>query len=162
MVADGGNNDNDTFNIDRATGQLKVKVGETLNFEDPTDVALAGADPAVDATDNTYVVTLKATDSSGDDSDPVTVVITVTDVNEKPTFGAGIAGMAPDTGRTAWRLTILRSTSSSPCIRRRTRRDAAVTLELMGNDADKFELANDTDETSGVSRVLSFKEKPGL
>ena len=32
-----------------------------------------------------------------------------------------------------------------------------VTLELMGNDADKFELANDTDETSGVSRVLSFK-----
>ena len=33
------------------------------------------------------MVTLKATDSSGDDSDPVTVVITVTDVNEKPEFG---------------------------------------------------------------------------
>ena len=33
LVADDGNNDNDTFNIDRATGQLKVKVGETLNFE---------------------------------------------------------------------------------------------------------------------------------
>ena len=77
--------DNEDFTIDRATGQLMVAAG-VLNFEAPAD----------DNSDNDYVVMIKATDSHGIDSDTVEVTITVTDVNENPTFSAGTEGMAAD------------------------------------------------------------------
>ena len=159
-------NNNDIFDIDRATGQLSV---DGLDFEDATDVGLSD-DDAVNPMDNTYVVMLKATDSSGDDSLPVTVVITVTDVNEKPEFGidgvndgfGGITGMAPDHredsldagDNTMVDLTISTYTATDP-------EGGDVTLSLTGDDADMFELADDSiDDGPNASRVLSFKEKP--
>ena len=50
-----------------------------LDFEAPLDAGDT-------ANNNTYVVTVKATDSKGGDSAFVTVTITVTDVNEAPEF----------------------------------------------------------------------------
>ena len=118
-----------------------------LDFEEPAD----------SGTDNDYEVTVTATDSSGG-SDTVTVTITVTDVNDAPTFTAGIQGMAADhqekTGDVAANeLVISTYTATDP-------EEADVTLSLMGDDAALFELAEDTDEDAGASRVLSFKERP--
>ena len=43
------------------------------------------------------MVTLKVTDSSGAESvEELTVLVTVTDLNEKPTFSASPSGMAAD------------------------------------------------------------------
>ena len=155
-LADGGT-DNGSFDIDRATGQLMV--GEAgLNFESPADLGdIAG--------NNTYVVTIKATDSHGVDSATVTVTITVTDVNENPTFTGGVEGMAPDRREDsvnaspppAVDLTISTYVATDP-------EGADVTLSLMGDDANIFELADDTlvigNAAANVSQELSFKEKP--
>ena len=107
-LANGGA-DNDSFSIDRVTGQLTWDGELGLDFEVPVDVGTGHPDPnqAGEAGDNIYEITIIATDSSGgassdDGREVVTVLITVTDLNEKPTFGigdddpGGIAGMAPD------------------------------------------------------------------
>ena len=145
----GAGADNEDFTIDRRTGQLMVG-SAGLDFESPAD---QGDTPS----NNTYVVTVTATDSSGG-SDTVTVTITVTDVNDAPTFTAGIQGMAADhqekTGAVAANeLVISPYTATDP-------EEADVTLSLMGDDAALFELAEDTDEDADASRVLSFKERP--
>ena len=145
-LADG--DDNELFTIDRATGQLMVG-SDGLDFE-----ASADAD-----NNNDYVVTVTATDSHGIDSaPPVMVTITVTDVNEAPTFSAGTEGMAADhqekTGVVVdGELNISTYAATDP-------EDANVTLSLMGDDAALFELAADTETDNDVSRVLSFKERP--
>ena len=72
--------DNEQFAVDRATGQLTVAADDGLNFENPIDTGDT-------ANNNTYVVTVTATDSSGGSGETV-VTITVADVNEVPTFGA--------------------------------------------------------------------------
>ena len=136
------NADNAFFAINRATGQLMVASGTTLNYEDPDD-----AD-----TDNDYVVTVTATDSSGG-SDTVTVTITVTDVNENPTFSAGTMGMADDHREDNNTLTISTYAATDP-------EGAEVTLSLMGDDEAMFELADDTEAGANVSQVLSFEKKP--
>ena len=161
LLAVAFDNDNDDFSIDRITGQL---TSEGLDFEDPTDIAgtgvMVGDPPVADtATNNVYVVTLKATDSSGGDSATVTVAITVTDENEKPTFSAGTAGMAPDHREdsltddadpaSAVDLTVSTYTAADP-------EGGMVTLSLMGDDMAMFEL---TGSTAGT-RVLAFKMKP--
>ena len=144
--------DNGSFTIDRATGQLG---SSGLDFEDP-------ADTGDGSSNNTYVVTVKATDSHGVDSATVTVTITVTDVNEAPTFTAGTQGMADDhqekTGDVEEsELLISTYVATDP-------EGANVTLSLMGDDAASFELADDTLLTGAgapnVSQVLSFKERP--
>ena len=147
-----GNNNNETFSIDRATGQLEV-TGD-LDFENPTDVGLADDDEVI-AMDNTYVVTLKATDSSGADSLTVTVVITVTDVNEDPDFTEGDSGMAADHMENAEILVISTYTASDP-------EEGTVTLSLTGDDEAMFEL-NDPDNAAAppnFSKVLAFKAMP--
>ena len=139
-----GGDDIATFDIDRANGQLTVAAGE-LDYE------AAG-------TDNVYDVMVTATDSSGG-SAVVPVTITVTDVNEAPTFGIGTEGMADDhtelTGPVtdAMELDISTYTATDP-------EGAEVTLSLMGDDAALFELADDSDDGSAATQVLSFKERP--
>ena len=158
---DSADNDNGTFSIDRATGQLKLPSG--LDFEAATDVGLSG-DAEVNPQENTYVVRLKATDSSGDDSDPVTVVITVTDVNEDPTFGdASPEGMLPDQAEGMTAIDSDTDTEGVQDLAPFTATDPEegnVTLSLMGDDAAMFTLAADTESGNEVSRVLSFKAKP--
>ena len=131
-------------------------------------VGSAGLDFEADANDDgEYVVMVTATDSHGISGDVVTVTITVTDVNEAPTFGAvndeatppvNIQGMAADhqekTGPvTENELVISTYTATDP-------EGANVTLSLMGDDAALFELAADTETGNAVNRALSFRERP--
>ena len=139
----GNADDNERFSIDQATGQLKF--AGTLDFDMPTDT---GDDPG----NNTYVVTIIATDSAGEASDSVTVTITVTDVNEKPTFSEGDSGMAADHMENNEVLTVSTYTASDP-------EEGTVTLSLSGDDSDKFEL-NDLDPAAAGSKVLAFMEMP--
>ena len=149
----GDGDDNARFAIDRVTGQLKVASGTTLNFESPSD---QGDTPG----NNTYEVTIRATDSSGADAD-ATVIVTVSDVNEKPTFGdedttadpvENIAGMAADHSENADSLTVSTYTATDP-------EGGTVTLSLSGDDSDKFEL-NDLETPVAGSKMLSFMEMP--
>ena len=144
----GTGGDNDSFTIDRATGQLMVG-SAGLDFESPADTG----------TDNDYVVTVTATDSSGG-SATVTVTITVTDVNDAPTFGAvadgaspaNTQGMAADHPENTEDLDISTYTATDP-------EEAEVTLSLVGADAAKFEL-NDPDPVAAGTKVLAFIEEP--
>ena len=143
-AGNGADNANESITVDRATGQLMVG-GGGLNFEAPTGTGTA----------NMYVVTVKATDSKGEDSAFVEVTITVTDVNETPTFTAGTEGMAADypENTEGEDLNISTYTSTDP-------EGADVILSLTGDDAAMFELAEDTDEGANATQVLSFKEMP--
>ena len=156
----GAADDNLLFNIDPATGQLTVKASTEIDYEDATN------------TDRSYTVTVTATDSSGNTTDPATthtpatVTINVINVDEKPTFDAAAstaAGviMAQTEGRKAIDLNndtdtdatdVATFVASDP-------EGEKVTLSLMGNDAGSFELADDADTGNGVSQILSFKEK---
>ena len=143
-----GGADNNSFSIDQATGQLTFAA--ELNFDTPGS----------SASSNTYVVTIIATDSAGvassdGDANPVTVTITVTDVNEPPTWTAGDSGMAADHMENNEVLTVSTYTATDP-------EEGTVTLSLSGDDSDKFEL-NDPDtvpEPPIYSKVLSFMEMP--
>ena len=80
--------DAESFAIDQATGQITTNV--RLNYETPTDTGDT-------AGNNTYVVTVHATDSAGGESAPdATVTITVLDVNERPDFVAATGDFATD------------------------------------------------------------------
>ena len=71
--------DASSFDIDAATGQISVGAGTTLDYETGSD----------------YSVTVTATDE-GNLSDSVAVTISVTDVNEAPTFAAATAERSVD------------------------------------------------------------------
>ena len=142
-----GGTDAAKFKIDRKSGQITT--GVKLNF----DSAAQAADNC-DAL-NSCVVTVTATDSAGAASNPVaTVTIKITDVNEKPNFGAVVttsgseaniesADYAENASGAA--ANIATYTATDP-------EGLNVNLTLMGPDAAKFTL-----DTSGV---LSFKSKP--
>ena len=92
-TGDDGNPDVDTgdrefFYIDRDSGQIRVK--KTLNFEGHDDFST----PEVELSE--YTVVVRATDPSGETTndenrDDITVVITVTDVEEAPKVTDGYA-----------------------------------------------------------------------
>ena len=146
-ITDATTDDNEKFTIDPLTGELKAS---GLDFDIPTD---EGDNPDGSA-NNTYVVRIKATDSSGADSEIVTVTITVTDVNEDPTFTTETpaAGMAADHAEDSDELEVGTYTATDP-------EGGSVELSLSGDDADMFELT-DPDTPADGSKVLSFKAKP--
>ena len=92
-AGDDGNPDVDEedlafFYIDRDTGQLRVK--KTLNFEGHDDSGTTEVEPSE------YTVVVRATDPSGEEEmdenrDDITVVVTVTDVEEAPKVTDGYA-----------------------------------------------------------------------
>ena len=147
---DGETDDNGKFTIGKLTGELKAS--ETLDFDDPSDTGDGSGN-------NTYVVRIKATDSSGADSEIVTVTITVTDVNEAPTFSpgteGGIEGMAADHVEATESLVVSTYTATDP-------EGGSVELSLSGDDADMFELTDPDDppDAGSYAKVLSFKAKP--
>ena len=130
--------DNEEFSIGLLSGELTAS---GLDFENSTG---SGGD-------NTYVVTITATDSSNGDSE-IEVTITVTDVNEKPTFTAGTSGMADDHAEANEILTVDTYTATDP-------EEGIVTLSLSGDDSDMFQLT-DPDQAEAGSKVLSFKAQP--
>ena len=151
-----GTNDVGSFRIDGATGQIYTT--EALDYENPTDEAFDGVDPEDEATNNTYVYTVMATDSSGD-SAQVTVLITVTDVNEDPEFPTmGLttpnppAGMVADHVEDAAELTLGTYTATDP-------EGGEVTLSLLGSDSDLFKFIELLPPATH-SKMVAFKESP--
>ena len=148
-----GGTHSDFFKVNPATGQISTIM--LLNYESPD----------TDATDNVYTVTIKATDSSGDATDDtdqpedITVMITVTDVNEKPEFpAAGVnpanppAGMLADHLEDEAILDLGTYTATDP-------EGGEITLTLSGSDMSKFEL-KDLDTPAPGRKILALKEKP--
>ena len=122
----GTGNDNGSFRIDPATGQLMVGPDLMIDFEDAVNI------------DDSYTVIVTAYDSSGADTDPVaTVTINVIDEDEKPTFGdvegenVMRATVAEDA--TGGDLDVASYTATDP-------EGETVSLSLMGDDAGLFEL----------------------
>ena len=147
--------DNDLFKIDMGTGQLMVGDDTEIDYEDANN------------TDDSYTVTVIATDSSGaatSGDTNATVTINVINVDEKPTFDTGsiAAGVVP--AQTEG-MTGIDSDTSSPDSVDPTAIVASdpdgkkVTLSLMGADMASFELGADGETGNGVSQVLSFKAK---
>ena len=144
------------FKIDAKTGQITTMVD--LDYE-----AAAGADDNCVA-QNECVVTVTATDASGDASDPVaTVTIDIKNVDEKPTFitdGSGPpAADSPTAIPSRENRTPLFSDTDSPSTTAVDVTYAAtdpeglnVNLTLMGPDAAKFTLSS--------GGVLSFEAEP--
>ena len=129
--------DAESFDIDRATGQLMTK--SALNFE---------GEPS-------YTVIVTATDPFGA---PVTseVTITVTDVNEAPmvTGNASIDhAESNDAQVAALDAVSAEYTASDPDITADP--VANLTWSLLGADASKFSIPE-----TGATRTLSFKANP--
>ena len=137
-----------------------MEVVGVLNFEAPSDDNFTGELDG-EAGNNIYVVTLKATDSSGGESGELTVLVTVTDLNEEPMFTSP-SGMAADHSEGG---TVIDADPDTADVQAATYtatdpEGGDVTLSLSGDDAGMFELAADTDDTADASRVLSFSGKP--
>ena len=131
--------DEDLFDIDWATGQLKTKA--PLNVE----------------TRATYSVTVKATDPAGipdtdaDNSDTVMVTITVTDVNEPPEVTGEAAVMFNEnTGNITTELDTYREDNPEDDV-------LSTAWSVAGADGSKFNIGNETD---GIPGQLKFKVKP--
>ena len=146
----GTNLDDDKFDIDNATGRLKVK--ESLNFEATTGSA---------ASSNVYTVVVRATDSSGDDTGEIppadaTVTITVNDVNEAPSVTGD--SMANDHAEDA-AVTLMTGVDGAWMATATDPEGGDIAWSLSGADKDMFELTG-TGNTDGSMRGLDFKAKP--
>ena len=151
--------DEESFTIDSATGQIRVKAGTMLNTE----------------ADDTYTVTVRAKDRSDTDAtqsrDEIEVAITVTDVPEAPslneettTTGLTAISTPENTSITAAALSTYTATDHED--------DAAspqreLKWSLSGDDSDMFELCDvATDPTCAAptgdedTAGLRFKESP--
>ena len=152
---DGTNNNNDDapFEIDSSTGQIRVKVGATLNFEVAQDAN----------TDNMYEVTVTATDPGRMES-TIDVTIEVIDVNEAPELeepnvinGVVTAGHTAIDHEENEPANTLISTYTATDV------DSAdlnnLTWSLTGTDGDDFTMA--TSSGGGDNTLtLRFKESP--
>ena len=135
--------DRENFDIDEATGQIKTKAA--LNFE----------------TTPSYSVTVRATDPAGipqvetaveENSDIVTVAITVKDVNEPPAVTGTTSAETNDGAKLTFEETrgaittaLDTYTASDP------ENDTPITWSTAGADGDKFTVA---------AGSLQFKAKP--
>ncbi len=139
--------DADEFDIDDETGQITTAVD--LNYEG------AAGDADNCTVRNSCVVTVTARDSTGDASDPVaTVTISITDVDEKPTFPTEALAMleSPENREALFDTTDGPVTTEAGVTYLATDPEGRnITYHLMGSDASKFQLSAD--------RALSFKEE---
>ena len=159
--------DASSFSIDRASGQIMTKA--SLNLEALTD------DDRDNTTDGTQLrVTVRATDPYGDpdvaeadeeDSDTVTVDITVENVNESPTITRGptrdsqeenedtvTANADPDIPTLAYAVTD-------------DDVDDTIRWTLEGADKDALKITEDdptTPDTATSSAMLQFKKSPNF
>ena len=156
----GAGNDNGEFAIDPATGQLMTSA--ELNYEMPMDADVANDDDN-EENDNIYAVTVRAFDSSGAATGIITVNITVSDVNEPPTFDADTIaltrlGKAIDLQEN---MTVVDFDVATPeaqaTFTGEDPEEGAVTLFLSGSDMDKFELVDVQTDPGSHTKVLRFK-----
>ena len=138
----GADADADVFQIDRMTGQVTVGLGKTVN---PSSDAMNEADTETRG-DDTFTVTIKATDPSGQ-SDTVVMMITVDEVDEAPVFTAGkmshMFDEIPD-GATSLDLAVYTFIANDP-------EDDTETYSVSGDDAGKFTI---------IGGVLTFSAAP--
>ena len=127
------------FSIDN-NGQLKTKVA--LDHENPPDLSL----------------TVTATDPSGTSgvNNPVTITITINDVNEAPTITGPTRALPKDentpTDVTEADAVVAVYTATDP-----ETEDTDLKWSLSGTDASDFYIGNQTGATPGT---LTFKEMP--
>ena len=132
--------DASSFDIDRATGQIKVGAGATLNFEDSDNashtVMVTAADPSHSPTTPF--------------SDTITVAITVTNVEEPPTIPAGAA---PDSQPEGTLTSAVLSTYSATDPEDSTNvPPKPLKWSLAGADGNRFNISS--------AGVLTFKAVP--
>ncbi len=162
--------DENRFKIDQQTGQITILLDKGFDFE-------AGAGNARNCTDEDRCeVTVRATDASGAatatpaDSDnnvyvDMTVIIAITDVNEKPVFGSNdeanpTSAVSPKMIKSPENRKALFDddgpvTSDFGVTYAATDpEEKNLTYHLMGPDGAKFELSE------APNRVLSFREAP--
>ena len=146
----------DLFDIDRRTGQIRVKQGTVLNFSGDTPIP-SGNNAA------SYAVTVTATDPGGM-SASIEVTISVTNVDEAPTIDA--PNLVPNlpTGVTAIdyaeerETTVFVSTYSATDPEDTNATD--LKWSLSGNDADLFCIGNNDGDPNILLGQLRFKDKP--
>ena len=157
--ADGGPDGHAAFfSIDWGTGQILTKDKSALNAEG-TDTTATMVDDAGNAYVE-YTVVVRATDPAGipaaGSADPknsgtVTVMITVTDVNEAPAVtGDATATFNEDTGVIATELDTYTATDPDGDT-------PTLTWSVGGADGSKFNIGN---EDGGTPGDLKFKKKP--
>ena len=154
---DQGSRDSDEFEIDRATGQIRLKAGQSLDFEEEGD-----ADSG-----NTYEVTVVATDPSGAPG-RINVTINVTGVDEDPEISQGDAvveirvdeGIQPNPAIPTISNTFEASDPETPAADLRW----SLTSPRSGNnDYQKFDISTTTSgvgDNAVAQLTLSFKSAP--
>ena len=152
-----GGADAPRFEIDQKTGQIKTLVDLDREGTAVASATTLGSCEGANGTvpDPECTVTVTATDSAGEASDPVaTVTIKITNVDEKPTFSTtgnaiGMKMISRDEGMTA----LADDGAVANVTYMATDPDGLeVNLTLMGADGAKFQLSR--------TGVLSFREKP--
>ena len=143
---------NATGGVDRAKFSITTEGELTFlaapNYEDPQDVASTA--PASPAGDNEYIVKVQAT-ATGRGSATQTLLVTVTDVNEGPTFSPASAfSVAENT--TA--VTTVTATDPDRNSDGTTARDS-ITYTVEGTDASLFSIV-------GSTGALSFAAAPNF
>ena len=126
-----GGDDASDFNFDTATRALAFK--QSPDFENPED----------QNTDNAYQITITASD--GDLQATQAITITVTDVDEAPSFAAATQDLSVNENTSG---AVYQAQATDP-------EDATLTYSASGTDASLFTL----DSTSGE---LSFKQSPNF
>ena len=130
-----GGADEDSFDIDRATGQIMVGAGTMLDFE---------ADPSY-----TVMVTATGPGHSDPDTDTIEVTITVTNVDEDPVITGGDTTVRYAENRTDAVETYAASDDEDG--------ESSPTLTLSGTDASDFTL---TLTDGNGTYELAFKAVP--
>ena len=106
-LADAARGDNEKFKIDQKTGQITTLWDLNRDIANEATAVVAGN---CEGGDNECVVTVRATDASGDATatspttnvfEDATVTIKLTDVNEKPTFVTNTSATLPAASPTA-------------------------------------------------------------
>ena len=156
---DGEGADNDLFTVDAATGQIRVANPDDFDYENPQ----GGEDNTTE-----YVVSVMATDSSGDPTaTPIVVTINLTGADEKPVIGliadADVAviehagGVAIERIESAVGLTVAGFTVDDP-------EDGTPGVSLSGADGQLFNIEPivppPTDDQG--SGTLVFKTAPNF
>ena len=146
-------NDASKFDIDIQSGQLSLDT--PLDFENPTDRGK----------DNTYNVTVKATDPSGK-SDTIAITIEVTnDAGEAPKITGGATAISTPEGTLTTKV-LSTYTATDDEDDNDDDANSIVSWKLSGSDNDDFQLCDsdgsnchDTNNTGGAVQ-LRFKTSP--
>ena len=145
------------FSIDRMTGQIRVGQGTVLNFNG--DELITGGNNLA-----SYEVIVTATDPGGL-STPITVTITVTNVDEAPTIAAATADnghTSKDHPENSVVVSMPVSTYSATDPEDDTDEDIDLKWSLSGNDADLFCIGNDDGNPTIPRGQLRFNAPPNF